>query len=243
VTNRRQRVGIVIALLAAFASQAVHAQESKVDEDAEPKAMEWLHVTAGLGYKRVLLRTFFAEDSDTERLTADIVPEDMSGPAASLGLFTKLWFIGLGVNARVAELSGAASERGTTDLTLWSFDAEMTFRAPLDDFEPYILFAGGYSTFGGLGDLADGLEQGLDVDGFSVRSGIGLDYYLHRNFSLRVLAAGDLLFLARKGVPVSQLAEPEEVGTLNEAEARLLEADGSSAGLAYDLSLGLGVHF
>lgn len=117
------------------------------------------------------------------------------------------------------------------------------FRAPLGRVEPYVLFAGGYSTFGGLDELVGGLDRGLDIDGINLRSGLGLDYYLNRTFSLRLVAEGDLLFLARKGVSARDLAEPKEVGTLNEAEARILEADGSSAGFGYDISAGLGVHF
>jgi hypothetical protein len=33
------------------------------------------------------------------------------------------------------------------------------------------------------------------------------------------------------------------MGTLNEAEARILEADGSSAGFSYGVDAGIGVHF
>lgn len=227
----------------AGAEEKLQQEESQVEDDAEPKGMEWFHLNGGIGYRRVLLRTLFAQDSDTERLTANIVPEDMSGPSASLGVATKLWFVGLGVTGRVAQLSGAAQERGTRELTLWSLDAELTFRAPLGRFEPYVLFAGGYSTIGGLDDLMGGIERGVDIDGFDLRSGLGLDYYFNRWLSLRVLAAGDLLFLARKGVPARDLAEPKEIGTLNEAEARLLEADGASIGFGYDFSIGMGVHF
>jgi hypothetical protein len=44
-------------------------------------------------------------------------------------------------------------------------------------------------------------------------------------------------------VSARDLAEPKEVGTLDEAEERLLEADGSSAGLGFGVGAGLGVHF
>ncbi len=236
-------LGILVALCGLFGPGQAHADQSRVSEETTARPLEWLHLSGGVGYQRVLLHTFFAEDSDTERLTADIVPEDMSGPAASLGIGTKLWFVGLGLTGRVAELSGASPERGTRDLTLWSLDGELTFRAPLGRVEPFVLFGGGYSTFGGLGDLIGGLEEGVDIDGFNLRGGLGVDYYLSRVFSLRVALESDLLFLARKGVPARDLAEPEEVGTLNEAEARILEADGSSAGFSYGLTAGAGVHF
>jgi hypothetical protein len=218
-------------------------KSSQVSRESPPKSVEWIHLTTGGGFQSVVLRTLFAEDSETSRLTADIVPETLAGPAASLGIATKLWFIGLGLTGRVAWLSGAAPERNARDLRLWSLDAEVTFRAPLGQAEPFVLFAGGYSTLGGMDELVDGLDRGLDIDGFNLRTGLGLDYYLSRHFSLRAAATAELLFLARKGVPARDLAEPEEVGTLNEAEARILEADGSSIGWGFDLTLGVGVHF
>jgi hypothetical protein len=207
----------------------------------DPKAVEWFFIKPGFGYQRVWLRTFMAEDS--ERLTAHVIPEDLSGPAPSLTVGTKLWFVAFGVTGRVARLSGAAPERETTDLDLWSVDGEVAFRAPLGPLEPYVLLGGGYSTFGGMGDVVEGLGEGLDMNGANIRGGLGFDYYLTRELSLRFEGASDLLFLARPGVAARDLAEPKEVGTLNEAEERLLEADGSSAGIAFGVGAGLGVHF
>jgi hypothetical protein len=238
----RKQAGDAAPAQAGGAQPGASEQTGVSAEAAAPSSLEWLHLLGGVGYHRLQLRTFFAEDSDTERLTADIVPEDMSGPSAWLALGTKLWFVGLDLTGRVTELSGAAAERGTSNLTLWSLDAEVTFRAPLGRFEPFVLLGAGYSTFGGMSDLA-GIGEGLDIDGMNLRGGFGLDYYLTRMFSLRVALEGDLLFLARKGVPARDLTRPKEVGTLNEAEARILEADGSSAGFGYGLSAGAGVHF
>jgi len=241
------RIAIAAALAASgeltAGPAAADQSESRLAASAAPRQVEWFHLTGGVGYRRVVLHTLFADDSDSERLTADVVPEDMSGPSASLGIATKLWFIGLGLTGGVTRLSGAAHERGTSDLTLWSLDGELTFRAPLGRVEPFVLLGGGYSTFGGLGDLVGGVEQGLDIDGINLRGGLGVDYYLSRTFSLRVALESDLLFLARKGVAARDLARPKEIGTLNEAEARLLEADGSSAGFTYGLNVGAGVHF
>jgi hypothetical protein len=38
------------------------------------------------------------------------------------------------------------------------------------------------------------------------------------------------------------LLTPKEVGTLDETEARLLEADGASAGFGYQIAASLGFH-
>ena len=63
-----------------------------------------------------------------------------------------------------------------------------------------MLVAGGYSTFGGMGDMVDGLGEGLDVNGVNVRGGLGFDYYLSRELSLRAEGTSEVLFLSREGV-------------------------------------------
>lgn len=241
MTSATRSAAILVVLCGA--AGAARADKSRVSEEAVPSPVEWLHLRGGVGFQRVQLHTLFAEDSDTTRLTADIVPEDMSGPAASLGIGTRLWIFGLGLTGQVARLSGAAPERGTRDVTLWSVDGELSFRSPIGRFVPFVLLGAGYSTFGGLGDMVDGLGRGLDIDGINVRGGLGLEYYLTAALSLHLALESDLLFLARKGVAARDLAEPKEVGTLNEAEARILEADGSSAGFSYGADAGIGVHF
>jgi len=236
----RSRIAMSFALLLATVGSArADLPLGVLGEDPSP--VEWFFIKPGFGYQRVWLRTFVAEDS--ERLTAHVIPEDMSGPSPSLGIGMKLWFVSLGVTGRMAHLSGAAPEREVTDIDLWSVDGEVTFRAPLGPLEPYVLLGGGYSTFGGMGDVVDGMSSGLDMNGANVRGGLGFDYYLSPDLSLRLEGTSDILFLARPGVSARDLAEPKEVGTLNEAEERLLEADGSSAGLAFGVGAGIGVHF
>jgi hypothetical protein len=238
---RKRLVLSAAALLLLPAAGAARGEEDDGGlPGAEPSRIEWLFIKPGLGYQRVWLRTLEAEDS--ERLTARVIPEELSGPAPSLGVGMKLWFVTVGVTGRVAQLSGAAPERETTELELWSVDGEVAFRAPLGALEPYVLVGGGYSTFGGMDDVVDGLGRGLDVNGANARGGIGFDYYLTRRFSLRVEGVGDMLFLTRPGVPARDLATPKEIGTLDEAQERLLEADGSSAGLAFGVGAGVGVH-
>jgi hypothetical protein len=242
-TRVRSRIALSISAAAAVLAAAGPAgADTPIGIGGEdPKAIEWLFIKPGFGYQRVWLRTFRAEDS--ERLTAHVIPEDLSGPAPSLGLGVKLWFVTVGVTGRVAHLSGAAPERESTDLDLWSVDGELAFRAPLGPLEPYVLVGAGYSTFGGMGDVVDGMGSGLDVNGVNLRGGLGFDYYLTREVSLRLEGSSDILFLARPGVAARDLAEPKKIGTLDEAEQRMLEADGSSAGLAFGVTVGLGFHF
>jgi hypothetical protein len=56
------------------------------------------------------------------------------------------------------------------------------------------------------------------------------------------LSAG-LLAVSRPGVSVRDLATPKQIGTINEAKARVLEASGSSVGSMVAATGEVGVHF
>jgi hypothetical protein len=129
------------------------------------------------------------------------------------------------------------------DLQLYSIDAELGVRIPIVRFEPYLLVGGGYSAFGGLDDAISGVGQGLAVDGANVRAGLGLDFYVIPLLSLGARFTGELLFLSRPGVPIRDLATAQQVNTVGEAKARLLEADGSSIGTALNFTVGPALHF
>jgi hypothetical protein len=52
-----------------------------------------------------------------------------------------------------------------------------------------------------------------------------------------------LLAIARPGISVRDLAMPKEVGTINEAKARILEANGTSVGTVLSATVAVGIHF
>lgn len=77
----------------------------------------------------------------------------------------------------------------------------------------------------------------------NARLGVGLDYFVSDNVSIGALLSGAAYFMTRPGVSTTDLLQPERIETLGEARARLLEADGSSAGLSFALAIGPAVHF
>jgi hypothetical protein len=122
--------------------------------------------------------------------------------------------------------------------TLLDAGADLTRRSlhvrfQLGRVEPHLLFGGGYSTFGGLDNAIDGVRAGLDIDGANLRAGLGLDWFATPELSIGARGTAEALFLSRRAVPIRDLARPREVGTLSEARARILEAEGSTAGAAY----------
>jgi|SoiMethySBSTD1v2_1073268.scaffolds.fasta_scaffold36977_2 hypothetical protein len=198
-------------------------------------------IDGGAGYGHVNLSTFVVDDA--EALTADLVSTRTGGVAGHLGLGLRFGIFTIGPRGTVIALQDASTGGSARDMQLWSLDLEGTFRIPLGRVEPHFLFGGGYSTFGGLDDAVDGVRAGLDIDGANLRAGLGLDWFATPELSIGARGTAEVLFLSRRAVPLRDLARPREVGTLSEARARVLEAEGSSAGAAYTLVVGPGLHF
>jgi hypothetical protein len=106
-----------------------------------------------------------------------------------------------------------------------------------------VAFAGGYTSFGGFDTALQGLAAGVDVHGVDARLEGGVDYWVTPTVSLGAGASAGLLFVARPGVSARDLAIPKQIGTLDDAKARVLEASGSSLGATFALNGVLGVHF
>lgn len=67
---------------------------------------------------------------------------------------------------------------------------------------------------------------------------------LAQRTACRFAAAGrDVAKNRALAVPLRDLAEMQEVGTISEAKARVLQSDGTTAGTAYMFLFGPGVHF
>lgn len=204
------------------------------------RPLEWAWINAETGFSAANLRTFTA---NSETLAVGIVPTSGIGPTAGVGLGVRFVFITLGLRGRVASLTGDTPTRGSRAWQLWTLAAELGIRIPLKRVEPYFTFGVGYASIGGFGDALDGLKGGLDVSGASLRVGFGVDYYLTDTFSIGANLTTEALIMARKGVSLGSLAEAKSVGTIDEAQARILEANGSSVGTMLTITLGAGVHF
>lgn len=201
-------------------------------------------VETAIGWERVDLTTVHVQrDTAGDTLTGDLVPATLTGPALSLGFGVRWLVLSFGARLGVAFFNDSSPDRTDGASQFYSIDAELGLRIPAGRLEPYLVLGAGYSVFGGLSDAINGIGQGLDIDGANVRLGLGVDYFVTRTWSIGARLSGELLFLARSGVPVRELARPEQVSTLGEAKARLLEGDGSSAGTAVTLTIGPGLHF
>jgi hypothetical protein len=124
-----------------------------------------------------------------------------------------------------------------------SIDGEFGFRAPLGRVEPFLTLASGYTTFGGFGDAMRGAQAGLSVNGFNMRLGFGVDYFVSGTLSIGGNLTGELLALTRPGVPVLEVAALPASQSVDQAAVRFLQADGSTWGTAVALTFGAKAHF
>jgi hypothetical protein len=213
-------------------------------EARAPREPEWSGPMSQLfyfdgqgGFESVQLRTFFA---DFNTVSAGLLPSSGLGPTARVGAGLRFGFITLGLRGRVASFEDQST---VGSWQIWSLDAELGVRVPLHRVEPHLVLAGGYSSFGGLGNAVAGISNGLDVHGLDVRLGGGIDYWATRTVSLGIDVDGELLAIARPGVSVRDLATAKQIGTIDDAKARVLEASGSSVGAAYSVDAAVGIHF
>jgi hypothetical protein len=228
-------IALVAPLAAARGATAQPRKEAAHAHDPEPKSQA-IYVDAEAGAQQVNLRTFTA---NADSFTAGLVPTVAVGPAFGAGAGLRIIFLTFGARARIASFESLS----VGAWSLATLDGEVGFRAPLGDFEPSISASFGYASVGGLATAVPGLPDVLTVHGVNGRVGLGFDYWVARNVSIGARGTFDLLVLSRPGVPLDELARATQAGTLNEAKADVLRANGSSAGTALGLTGGLGIHF
>jgi len=235
VTCRRSWAVCVFSI-ATLAAAESRAEEKAATTRSDEEHLELFWIDGEGGVESANLRTF---DADVDRLTVGLAPTTGQGLAGGVGAGVRLWFVTLGARGRVGDLADTLGR----DWRLWTLDAEAGLRIPLHRVEPHITLAGGYAGIGNSGDAVSGLRSGLDVSGANVRAGAGLDVYATPALTIGGDVTCEALFLSRRGVPLRDLAEAKRVDTINDAEARILEANGASAGGAVTFTAGLGLHF
>jgi hypothetical protein len=197
-------------------------------------------VDAQAGVESVQMRTF---NADFDTVSVGFLPSGGVGPTASVGAGLRVLVFTLGARGHVASFEDNSPTQTVGAWQMWTLDAELGIRAPLGRFEPHAAVAAGYTSFGGFQDAVQGLSAGLDVHGVDARLDGGADYWVTHSISVGVDLSAGLLAVSRPGVSVRDLATPKQIGTINEAKARVLEASGSSVGSMVAATGDVGVHF
>jgi hypothetical protein len=237
-------LGVVVSsvlpcLLAPDARAAARRERRPTDTtDPQPtKTFVWTDVEGGV--ESLHLTTF---NADFDRLLVGFAPSDVTGPTVGVGVGLRFVFLTLGVRGRYATFATDTTSP-TSGMQLWTLGPELGFRVPLGRVEPYLTFGANYATVSGIGDGVGGLPNGIDVHGLQAKAGFGVDWFVARHISLGGNLSGGVLALTRPGVSLSDLATAQQVGTINEAKARILQANGSSVGADVTGTVGLGVAF
>lgn len=233
----RASCALAFAAVLGGSSAAFAEEEEKKNEPDPTSQLLWLDAEAGV--ENASLNTF---TEDFDKFSLGFLPRNGVGPMGGAALGVRLVFVTLGVRGRVASFTDTEPSHSVHEWSMASIDGEVGLRIPLHRLEPYLTFAGGYTTLGGIGDAIDGLQSGLNANGFDVRTGFGLDYYVSKHVSIGALGTFELLGLTRPGVPARDVAALPQSQTVGTAAMRFIEANGSSYGTALALTGGLKVH-
>lgn len=228
------------AIVSLAPTQACASEE----HDAPPRwpgpRSQFVWIDAQAGVESVQMETF---NANFQTLTVGLLPTAGVGPTANVGAGIRLVFVTLGLRGHLSTFGDDSLLPTVGAWQIWSLDGEIGLRIPLGRFEPHVAIAGGYTSFGGFDAALAGLSAGLDVHGLDARIGAGLDWWLWHAISLGINADAGLLAVARPGISARDLAMPKQIGTLDQAKVRVLEASGSSVGTMVSLTGDLGVHF
>jgi hypothetical protein len=199
------------------------------------------------GYENLSISTMTAAGS---LATGDIRP-------VSVGTSGGGAFYGVGAGVRLAFLTLGGRVRGAS-LGIGSFstiDGEIGARVSLNRVEPYFTFGAGYAKLATTGSQVAGIPD-LDIHGWNARTGLGVDYYADKNFSVGVNFTGDVLVMARPGIDLSTSPETQAKSRVSTCEAMtepsqqaqcaasvVHDAEGTSTGFATSLGVVMGLHF
>ena len=224
------------------ASTTTERQLEQAEKSDSGRGLEWLWLNAEVGPQMVGLQTLSA-GSNPLVPSVGSVSTNSTGTMVGVGAGLRLVFLTLGPRVRVARFS---------DWDMWSINGELGLHLPLGALEPYFTFGGGYTKVGNAADAKLGsADAGVKMQGYDVRVGFGLDYYVTPTFTVGANVTAEALMLSRPGVdPTTVLKSGTNVSACQSAPdpqacvtAKAYQADGSGIGLAVSPSVVLGLHF
>lgn len=201
------------------ASAQTERKLAQADREDSGRGLQFVWLGGEIGFQHLGLQTFEANGL----VDADVVKTNQTGVLYGGGLGLRLVFLTAGVRFRLGDFP---------DWQLWTLNAELGIRIPLGALEPYFTLGGGYASLGAFkasGPTATGGD--VEITGYDVRAGFGLDLYLSDAFSVGANLTGEVLGLSRPGV------------TVQGATRDVYAADGSSVGSAVTGTAVLGLHF
>lgn len=204
---------------------------AKADKEDSGRGLEFFWLNAEIGGQHLGLQTFKANNL----VDGGTVKTSQTGLMYGAGLGLRLVFITLGARFRLGQFS---------EWDIWTLNGELGIHIPLGSIEPYFTFGGGYASMGAFdgNNLGGSLKsEDVDIKGYDIRGGFGIDIYVSNTFSIGANLTGEMLVLTRPGVDPSKLQAGGTTG--QQAASEVYKADGSSIGAAVSLTGVAGLHF
>lgn len=204
---------------------------AKADKEDSGRGLEFFWLNAEVGGQHLGLQTFKANNL----VDAGTVKTSQTGLMYGAGLGFRLVFITLGARFRLGQFS---------EWDIWTLNGELGIHIPLGAVEPYFTLGGGYASMGAFDGKSLGgslSSDDVDIKGYDIRGGFGIDVYVSSVFSIGANLTGEMLVLTRPGVDPSKLQASGTTG--GQAASEAYKADGSSIGAAVSLTGVAGLHF
>jgi hypothetical protein len=214
----------------AYPDAATTQQLERAEREDSGRGLEFFWLNGEVGVQHLGLQTFSADN-----LVPEVVETKQTGILYGGGIGVRLVFLTLGARFRLGDFSA---------WQLWTLNGEVGLKIPLGPVEPYFTFGGGYASMGSFSsdNIGTNLNSSdVDITGYNVRGGFGLDVYVTPVFSIGANLTGEVLVLTRPEVDPAKLMGGVS-GSPEDAEA-VYSLEGSSVGSAATLTGVVGLHF
>jgi hypothetical protein len=199
----------------------------RAEREDSGRGLEFFYINVEAGGQHLGLQTFDANDL----IDAEVAKTTQTGAVLGAGLGLRLVFLTIGPRFRIGLFD---------QWQIWTLNGEVGLRIPIGNVEPYFTLGGGYASIGAFSKDNIGPDfnsSDVDISGFDVRGGFGIDIYLSNTFSIGANLTGEILVLTRPGV------DPAKLQSAPASTQKVYAADGSSIGSGVTLTGVLGLHF
>jgi len=205
-------------------------QLAEADRRDTGRGLEWVWLNGEIGFEALGVQGL----KDNGLVDGVLVEDSAAGLSYGAGVGVRVIVFTVGARFRYGNFSA---------WDLWSLNLEGGFHIPIGRLEPYFVLGAGYSSLGAIKQDAittNVSKDDIDIDGYNIRIGGGLDYYVTPRFSVGAALNGDLLGLYRSAV--SGITVPPGSGVAAQADATYSQS-GSGLGWAFSASAVVGLHF
>jgi hypothetical protein len=194
---------------------------ARAEQEDSGRGLKWFWLDGEVGVEHLGLQTL----GEGHLVDPNATKTTQTGLVFGGGAGVRLLFLTIGPRFRFGNFSA---------WRLWTLDGEVGFRIPLGVLEPYVTLSAGYASLGAF-DPGNAISRSaVDIGGWNLRAGGGLDWFASSVFSVGGSLTGEMLFLSRSRVSGANLGANQQ---------SVYAADASSIGAGVTLTAVAGLHF